>query len=457
MRAFVSLVLILVLAGCARTKAFMVPTGPAQYAAQPPSKAIETYVPGQKPNRPYDEVGIVKAHYSAASAWGSADLSDVLPNLHAKARDLGADAIIIASVNRYLGPALNPLYRTIPNVEASAIAIRYRSAPPPPPSAEALPRPASFAEAVERVTNSVVRIETDQGRLGSGVVVAMEGSTSGVLTAAHVVEGAASVLVMPPDGRPYAATILATDLDTDVALLTIHGASVRPAQLGSVDLLRPGEEVAAIGAAMGLDRTVTKGIVSAIRPLGGVRVIQTDAAINPGNSGGPLLTSRGEVVGLNILKFQDAQGVAFAIAVEDAIKRLRAIATTGRPKREPPTAPPAAPVSATSQGIGTGTYAGPISGTQSGRSFSMQVTFTIVQAGDSISATWTTNGGSSGTATGTVIHGEISDFRATQAIPCPGVLSGSMVVEQDGKKLRGAYAGTGCGEPVTASFVVNRQ
>jgi hypothetical protein len=100
-------------------------TGSARYPASATSTVIETSFEGQMPSRQYEQVGIVRGHYSAATAWGTADVTNLLPELHAKARELGADAIIITHLNRYLGPALNPMVRTIPNVDVTAQAIRY--------------------------------------------------------------------------------------------------------------------------------------------------------------------------------------------------------------------------------------------------------------------------------------------------------------------------------------------
>jgi S1-C subfamily serine protease len=83
-----------------------------------------------------------------------------------------------------------------------------------------------------------------------------------------------------------------------------------------------GEEVAALGVPLGLGRTVTKGIVSAIRRTEGVTIIQTDAPINRGNSGGPLVNMRGEVIGMNVFKAKGAEGLGFAIAIDDVVERL---------------------------------------------------------------------------------------------------------------------------------------
>lgn len=458
MRRLAAFSVVILLAGCAASKSSMIRTGPTQYAPHPSSKNIETYLSGQTPGRPYEVIGSIRANYRAASAWGSADLDDVLPDLHAKARNLGADAIIVGPTNKYLGPALNPLFRTIPNIEVAAAAIRFRAPTPASAPVQASPprKAMELADAIESVAPSVVRVETDRGS-GSGIVVTREGRRSVVLTAAHVVEGTSSINVIPMDGRPYGAEVIAYDPDADTSLLVIEGADVRPAKIGAADRLRVGEEVAAVGAPLGLDRTVTRGVVSALRTLGGgVRLIQTDAAINPGNSGGPLLTIRGEVVGLNIVKLKDTQGLAFAVVVEDAIRRLQTRGTAGVTPKRRTAKREADQTTAATRGV-TGTYTGTISGTQSGRSFAVEVRFTLAQEGNTVSGTWITSVGTSGTANGTAAGSEIANFRARQVTPCDGGFSGSIAIEQGGAKLRGAYAGTACGEPVTASFVVGRE
>src|SRR5262249_55253913 len=143
------------LAGCASTKGSAIPTGPQRFTPTRPDVLVETYLKDQTPSRPYEQLGIVRGRYRAPTAWSTADISDVLPELHARARELGADAIVITDVQRFLGPALNPLYRTIPNVEATAIAIRYVSTPAPRAATVALASSAagvlSLPDAIERV------------------------------------------------------------------------------------------------------------------------------------------------------------------------------------------------------------------------------------------------------------------------------------------------------------------
>lgn len=158
---------------------------------------------------------------------------------------------------------------------------------------------------------------------GSGFILSSDGN---IMTNAHVVAGAEVVDVTLKDGRSFSGEVLGADSVTDVAVVKIAATNLPTVQLGSSADLVPGEWAIAIGNPLGLDYTVTAGIISATgrsssqvgAPDKRVRFIQTDAAINPGNSGGPLLNSRGEVIGMNTAIRADAQGLSFAIPIETA-------------------------------------------------------------------------------------------------------------------------------------------
>ncbi len=158
---------------------------------------------------------------------------------------------------------------------------------------------------------------------GSGFIIASDGR---LITNAHVVNGAEKVQVTLKDGTSYEGKVLGTDSFTDVAVIKIDATDLPTVSLGTGENLTPGEWAIAIGNPLGLDNTVTVGIISALGrsssqvgvPDKRVRFIQTDAAINPGNSGGPLLNSDGEVIGINTAIRADAQGLGFAIPIETA-------------------------------------------------------------------------------------------------------------------------------------------
>jgi putative serine protease PepD len=182
-----------------------------------------------------------------------------------------------------------------------------------------------------KVQPSVVAIETSQTTsrgvfegAGSGIVLTKDGL---ILTNAHVIGSLGEITVVLPDGTKHTAALVGASPDDDLAVIKIDGVSdLVPAELGSSDALRVGDEVIAIGNALNLggEPTVTRGIVSATdRDLDaqGVQLqglIQTDAAINPGNSGGPLVNAAGQVVGMNTAIVADAQNLGFSIAIDRA-------------------------------------------------------------------------------------------------------------------------------------------
>jgi S1-C subfamily serine protease len=140
-----------------------------------------------------------------------------------------------------------------------------------------------------------------------------------------VVEGASEVTVTLPDGRSFNGKVLGSDPLTDVAVVKVVASKLPVAPLGDSAKVRPGEWAIAIGNPLGLDNTVTAGIISAIQRTNAVgegqRVpyIQTDAAVNPGNSGGPLINDRGEVIGINTaIRQAPGAGLSFAIPVNTA-------------------------------------------------------------------------------------------------------------------------------------------
>ncbi len=158
---------------------------------------------------------------------------------------------------------------------------------------------------------------------GSGFIISADGR---ILTNAHVVDGTDTVTVTLKDGRKFQGKVLGKDTVTDVAVVKIQAKQLPTVAVGNSDQLKPGEWAIAIGNPMGLDNTVTTGIISATGrsssdvgvPDKRVSFIQTDAAINPGNSGGPLLNQRGEVIGMNTAIIQGAQGLGFAIPINTA-------------------------------------------------------------------------------------------------------------------------------------------
>lgn len=164
--------------------------------------------------------------------------------------------------------------------------------------------------------------EIERG-IGSGFIMNSDGE---ILTNAHVVDGVQTVTVTLKDGRVFQGEVLGADPVTDIAVVKINASSLPTAPLGDSNQLQSGDWAIAIGNPLGLDNTVTSGIISATGRSSGavgfpgerVNFIQTDAAINPGNSGGPLLNQQGQVIGINTAIVQDAQGIGFAIPIDQA-------------------------------------------------------------------------------------------------------------------------------------------
>jgi len=196
--------------------------------------------------------------------------------------------------------------------------------------------------AVEAVAPAVVmvrpKVKGRAGGVGSGVVVAPDGL---ILTNSHVAQKTAVHDIVTPDGRALTARLIGDDPDTDLALLRVDDAvSLPAARLGDSQALARGRLVVAIGNPLGFEATVTAGVVSALgrslRGQGGRLIedlIQTDAALNPGNSGGALVSSAGEVVGINTAVIAGAQGICFAVASNTAAFVLGELLSHGRVRR----------------------------------------------------------------------------------------------------------------------------
>ena len=247
---------------------------------------------------------------------------------------------------------------------------RPTQTPRPTPTPTPTKSPAALlSEMVKQARPAVVRIRTSSGS-GSGVIFETQGRTGYVITNHHVVGGVAEVKVTVNDSTDYRGTVLGTDRVRDLAVVSICCGSFRALPFGNAAALQPGDEVVAIGYALGLlgEATITRGIVSAIRYDSRhlSDVIQIDAAINPGNSGGPMLSMSGEILGINIFGYEKTQsgrpveGLKFAISVitvQQRIPELRA----GTPQPSPTPAPTRRPTPTPRPGGGPYEF-GPTSG-----------------------------------------------------------------------------------------------
>jgi serine protease Do len=183
-----------------------------------------------------------------------------------------------------------------------------------------------------QITPAVVSIDVPSYGTGNAALIRRDGM---ILTNAHVVGTATRVQVGLADGRKVTGTVLGRDPGLDVAVVRIPNNDVPVAPLGNSDQLQVGQLAIAIGNPLGLERTVTTGVISAVnrpaRNLGGETFIQTDAAISPGNSGGPLVDSRGNVIGINSAELlgQGVSGLGFAIPINLAMAMATQVLATG--------------------------------------------------------------------------------------------------------------------------------
>jgi S1-C subfamily serine protease len=176
--------------------------------------------------------------------------------------------------------------------------------------------------------------QTEQGT-GSGFIIDAKGQ---IITNAHVVQGADKVTVNLKDGRSFAGKVMGLDTVTDVAVVKIEGENLPTVPLGDAAKIKAGEWAIAIGNPLGLDNSVTAGIISATGRSSSqvgdsskrVNYIQTDAAINPGNSGGPLLNATGQVIGMNTAILKNAQGLGFAIPIDQVQRIANQLVTKGK-------------------------------------------------------------------------------------------------------------------------------
>jgi S1-C subfamily serine protease len=184
------------------------------------------------------------------------------------------------------------------------------------PGTRPLAQPDDISQMVRQSRPAVVTIIAGE-RLGSGFFVSADGY---LLTNSHVVREGDRPTVRFTDGKSVSANVVRNDEEKDLALLKASGSGYPALPLGDSDKAVQGESVITIGSPVGLEGTVTQGIISAVRKgPNGVTYIQTDAAVNPGNSGGPLLNKAGQVIGINTLK-QLGDRLGFAISINDARK-----------------------------------------------------------------------------------------------------------------------------------------
>ncbi|SKA95409.1 serine protease Do [Caloramator quimbayensis] len=200
----------------------------------------------------------------------------------------------------------------------------------------------SINQVADAVGPAIVGVDNNVRTWGGGT--ALQGSGSGIIfdksgyivTNEHVIDGATNVTVTLPGGKKLPAKVIGSDIRTDLAVLKINATNLPVAKFGDSSKVRVGDTAIAIGNPLGEEfaGSVTAGVVSAVNRklyLDGkvYRLIQTDASINPGNSGGALCNTAGEVIGINTLKNVDAEGMGFAIPINEAIPIIQSLMKNG--------------------------------------------------------------------------------------------------------------------------------
>lgn len=336
------------------------PGAPAEgTAAYPAGLAPSALPPAPEPGRAWD---VPAAPPSPVASWGSAStpgqpaplwsasvapvvaeaMHPVTPRRRARAGLGSLVAVAVLSAALASGGTALAVRSLMPETTAvpSAAAGMLASTAPSAANTNTVIQTADITGIVAQAKKSVVTItadgvsasgfnfgETTQG-IGSGIILTTNGY---ILTNRHVVEGAQTLTVALEDGKTYPATLVETATDNDLALVKIDATALSAARIADSSKILVGQTALAIGSPLGTyTETVTRGIVSGLgrtisvrddltgRPVTLSNLIQTDAAINPGNSGGPLLDATGAVVGINTAVSSTAQGLGFAIPINDA-------------------------------------------------------------------------------------------------------------------------------------------
>jgi len=187
------------------------------------------------------------------------------------------------------------------------------------------PAKLTTAQIAERATPSVVIVENfnedgEKAAQGSGYVFSGDGI---IITNYHVIRGAKSLNVKVPGSEPYRVdSVLGYEIDHDLAALQVSGSSLPALSTETIEVPKVGDRVVAIGAPLGLESTVSEGIVSALRDAGAMHIIQTTASISPGSSGGPLLNEYGKVIGLTTSTVRDGQSLNFVVSARHVSELL---------------------------------------------------------------------------------------------------------------------------------------
>jgi S1-C subfamily serine protease len=231
-------------------------------------------------------------------------ISNLQADTQTKLNELTDNAIKTENELKTLGSQIGSIDEEVSNLKASTSA--------------------DFSGIIENVIKSVVTIRTDISQ-GSGFVIANGGY---IVTNAHIMEGAKAATIFTYDGKTHKVSLIGQDSNMDISLLKISETNYKPLTLENSNNVQIGEKVIAIGNPLGLQFSVSEGIISGINRKGtnGLNYyIQTDASLNPGNSGGPLINVKGKVVGINNFKLSGSENIGFALEsdyIKDTVNKI---------------------------------------------------------------------------------------------------------------------------------------
>jgi S1-C subfamily serine protease len=300
---------------------------------QPPQDAQRYPVPPKRHN--YWSVLLLSAIASSSIGYLAAQRSGSLPNaINPAVASPPAPAAPAFASNATAAGASTFITEVVDKVGPAVVRINTSRTTSRQPAGIDSPLFRRFFGELPEEAPSGGRRQVEQGT-GSGFITSANGQ---VITNAHVVQGADKVTVTLKDGRVLQGKVMGLDTVTDVAVVKIEGENLPSVTLGDSEKIKAGEWAIAIGNPLGLDNTVTAGIVSATGRSSSqvgdgskrVNYIQTDAAINPGNSGGPLLNASGQVIGMNTAILRNAQGLGFAIPINQVQKIAAQLVAKGK-------------------------------------------------------------------------------------------------------------------------------
>jgi hypothetical protein len=356
------------------------------------------------------------------------------------------------------------LHLLIPVVLGSLSPSRLLLAQAPPVSAGAI---------YKQSAPSVVSIEgkNEKGIVewtGTGFIVAADGK---IVTNYHVIRNSKEASVRLDNGDVYdTVEVLDVDRRKDIALLKIKAIDLRPLRVGSSGAAQIGDVVYSLSNPLGLDNTLSEGIISGIRQMDGYRLLQITAPISHGSSGGPLFNAKGEVVGVTTLSLQEGQSLNFAIPIDYARGMLaapsqpRPLASVYDPEPKAPTESAASPPTTAEAGssnqdlskkVGE-TIDGSWSATTADAKASGHLDFNLIQnSAGQVVGTYTSSQGGGGSIKG-LLTGNNFRFELTQTITgCPGIYKGDGT--RIGDNISGSYTGSDClGDRGTGTFTMTR-